>query len=61
MKKTSPLAVVLAFLVVLVPLSWGLYRSVKNSLPLFTTRPPAPAVPAVPAPATTAPAAAPMK
>jgi hypothetical protein len=53
MKKTSPLAVAFAFLVVLVPLSWGLYRSVKNSLPLFTARP------AAPAPA--APAAAPMK
>jgi MFS family permease len=53
MKKTSPLAVVLAFLVVLVPLSWGLYRSVKNSLPLFTA--------SQPAPAPAAPGAAPMK
>jgi hypothetical protein len=51
MKKTSPLSVILAFLVVGVPLGWGLYRSVKNSLPLFTAaRAPAtaPAVPAIP-------------
>jgi hypothetical protein len=50
MKKTSPLAVALAFLVVLVPLSWGLYRSVKNSLPLFTASHAAPAPIAAPAP-----------
>lgn len=51
MKKTSPLTVALAFLVVGVPLGWGLYRSVKNSLPLFTAvRAPAaaPAVPPIP-------------
>jgi hypothetical protein len=36
MKKTSPLSVFLAFAVVALPLGWGLYRSVKNSLPLFT-------------------------
>jgi len=36
MKKTSPVTVFLAFLVVAVPLGWGLYRSVKNSMPLFT-------------------------
>jgi hypothetical protein len=36
MKKTSPLRVLLAFLVVALPLGWGVYRSVKNSLPLFT-------------------------
>jgi len=36
MKKTSPLAVTAAFLIVALPLGWGLYRSVKNSLPLFT-------------------------
>ena len=51
MKKTSPLSIVLAFLVVGVPLGWGLYRSIKNSLPLFTAAaapvvaPPAPSVP----------------
>jgi hypothetical protein len=36
MKKSSGLSLTLAFLVVAVPLSWGLYRSVKNALPLFT-------------------------
>jgi hypothetical protein len=49
MKKTSPIAVLLAFAVVGVPLAWGLYRSVKNSLPLFTGGRPAAAAPAAPA------------
>jgi hypothetical protein len=48
MKKTSPLIVFLAFAVVAVPLGWGLYRSVRNSLPLFTL-----AKAAAPAPAAT--------
>jgi hypothetical protein len=37
MKKTSPLSIVLAFVVVALPLSWGLYRSIKTSMPLFST------------------------
>jgi hypothetical protein len=45
MKKTSPLLVALAYVVVAVPLAWGLYRSIKNSKPLFTS-PPAAAAPA---------------
>jgi hypothetical protein len=49
MKKTSPLSIFLAFLVVAVPLSWGLYRSIKNSMPLFS--PPTAAVVPAPAPA----------
>jgi hypothetical protein len=49
MKRTSPLAVALAFLVVALPLGWGLYRSIRNALPLFTGAPPA-AAPAAPAP-----------
>jgi hypothetical protein len=36
MNRTSPLRIFLAFLVVSLPLGWGIYRSVKNSLPLFT-------------------------
>lgn len=48
MKKTSPLSIALAFLVVALPLGWGLYRSVKNSMPLFASAqaatPPAPAL-----------------
>jgi hypothetical protein len=53
MKKTSPLSIALAFLVVAVPLGWGLYRSVKNSMPLFTaSRAPAAATAPAPSPAT---------
>jgi hypothetical protein len=48
MKKTPPTVILLAFLVVAVPLGWGLYRSVKNSLPLFKASAPA-AAPAAPA------------
>jgi hypothetical protein len=48
MKKTSHLSVFLAFAVVALPLGWGLYRSVRNSLPLFTQ-----ANAAAPAPAAT--------
>jgi hypothetical protein len=36
MKRASGLSLALAFLVVAIPLTWGLYRSVKNALPLFT-------------------------
>jgi hypothetical protein len=36
MKKTSPFTIALAILVVALPLGWGLYRSIKNSMPLFT-------------------------
>jgi hypothetical protein len=54
MKKTSPFSVFLAFLVVAVPLAWGLYRSVKNSMPLFTA-PKTAVAPAVPAPAAPVP------
>jgi len=54
MNKTPPALVFLAFLVVAVPLGWGLYRSVKNSLPLFTAA-------SAPAPAPAAQAAAPSR
>jgi len=50
MKKTSPLSITLAILVVALPLGWGLYRSIKNSMPLFTA-----GKAAAPAPAPTAP------
>lgn len=43
MKKTSALWIVLAFLVVALPLIWGLYRSVMNSKPLFAATSVAPA------------------
>jgi hypothetical protein len=48
MKKTSSLTVFLAFLVVSLPLGWGLYRSIKNSMPLFAASK-APAAPVTPA------------
>jgi hypothetical protein len=41
MKRTSPVKILLAFLVVALPLGWGFYRSVKNSVPLFTGGSPA--------------------
>jgi hypothetical protein len=49
MKKTPPALVFLAFLVVALPLGWGLYRSIKNSLPLFTGGAALAAAPAAPA------------
>ena len=49
MKKTPPTVILLAFIVVAVPLGWGLYRSVKNSLPLFTAGAAPVAAPAAPA------------
>jgi hypothetical protein len=33
--STSPLVIALAWLVVSIPLGWGVYQSVMNSLPLF--------------------------
>jgi hypothetical protein len=49
MKKTSPVTVALAILVVAIPLGWGLYRSIRNSMPLFTAaKAQAPAAPATP-------------
>jgi hypothetical protein len=51
MKKSSPISIFLAFLVVALPLSWGLYRSVKNSLPLFAaSKVPVPTASQAPAP-----------
>jgi hypothetical protein len=41
--KTSLAAVLCAWLVVALPLCWGLYQSVKKSLPLFTAPVTAPA------------------
>lgn len=49
MTKTPSLAIFLAFLVVALPLGWGLYRSVRNALPLFTAGQSSPATPAQPA------------
>lgn len=51
MKRTSRASIFFAFLVVAVPLAWGLYRSIRNSMPLFTGGAPAAIAPATPAPA----------
>ncbi len=40
-KKTSPALVAAAWVIVALPLSWGLYQSVIKTKPLFTS-PPAP-------------------
>jgi hypothetical protein len=34
-QKTSPLAIAIAWLIVTIPLGWGVYESVVKSLPLF--------------------------
>jgi hypothetical protein len=36
-RKTSLVAVLLAWAIVAVPLGWGLYQSIVKSRPLFTT------------------------
>lgn len=36
--KTSPFRVAMAWVVVLVPLAWGVVQSVAKSLPLFIQR-----------------------
>jgi peptidoglycan/LPS O-acetylase OafA/YrhL len=54
-RRTSPALVAAAWLVVCVPAAWGVYQTIKKSIPLF--RPPAAHATAAPAaPATTAPA-----
>jgi hypothetical protein len=36
-RKTSPLTLAVAWIVVAIPLGWGVYQSVVKSLPLFQT------------------------
>jgi hypothetical protein len=36
-KKSSPLIVAVSWMIVLVPMGWGVYQSVVKSLPLFQT------------------------
>jgi hypothetical protein len=47
-KKSSRAVILLAWLLVGVPLGWGVYNTVLNSLKLFQA-PPVPTVPAAPA------------
>ncbi len=52
-RQTSPLLIAAAWIVVILPATWGLRYTVQNALKLFTT--PAASTPA-PAPATGTPA-----
>ena len=45
--KTSPLRLAVAWVIVAIPLGWGVYESVVKSLPLFRASAPA-AAPAPP-------------
>ena len=47
-KKSSPAAILLAWLLVFVPLGWGVYNTVLNSMKLFQAAPPKVAAPATP-------------
>jgi hypothetical protein len=38
--KSSPLLILLAWIFVGIPLSWGVYNTVRNSMKLFQTTPP---------------------
>ncbi|WP_422930448.1 MFS transporter small subunit [Singulisphaera sp. PoT] len=39
-KSTSPIAIALAWIVVAIPLSWGVYQSLIKSRPLFQLKTP---------------------
>ena len=45
-KKSSPLLITAAWLIVLVPTAWGLNYTVKNAMKLFTSSSPAASAPA---------------
>ncbi len=45
-KKSSPLLIAAAWIIVIVPTAWGLNYTVKNALKLFTAPTPAAATPA---------------
>jgi hypothetical protein len=49
-QKPSPLRIAVSWMIVLIPLGWGVYQSVVKSLPLFQT-------PAAPATISTSPSA----
>lgn len=50
-RKSSPVLVAAAWLVVLVPAAWGLTYTVQNALKIFNTGAAAPSAPGTPAPA----------
>ncbi len=45
-KKSSPLLIAFAWIIVIVPTAWGLNYTVKNALKLFTASAPAATAPA---------------
>jgi hypothetical protein len=45
-KKSSPLLIAAAWIIVIVPTAWGLNYTVKNAMKLFTASAPAVAAPA---------------
>lgn len=50
-RKSSPLAIALAWFIVVVPTAWGLTYTVQNALKIFTSAPASAAPAAAPAPA----------
>ena len=38
-KKSSPLVIAVSWMIVLIPLGWGVVQSVVKSLPLFQSEP----------------------
>ena len=45
-KKSSPLFIAVAWIIVIVPTAWGLNYTVRNAMKLFTSTTPAAAAPA---------------
>ncbi len=45
-KKSSPLLIAAAWIIVIVPTAWGLKYTVQNAMKLFTSTTPAAAAPA---------------
>jgi hypothetical protein len=45
-KKSSPLLIAFAWLIVLIPTAWGLNYTVQNAMKLFTATTPAASAPA---------------
>ena len=45
-KKSSPMLIAIAWIIVVVPTAWGLNYTVRNAMKLFTSTTPAAAAPA---------------
>jgi hypothetical protein len=45
-KKSSPLLIAAAWIIVIIPTAWGLEYTVKNALKIFATSTPTPTPPA---------------